>query len=158
MTRGAHLVAVVVLLLVAAPACAGFGDLRADQLSITAPAELAVVQPGFTLEWSTHDLPSSATQFAVLVDRGPMSPGDDVRSLTDDECRRRRGCPDAAYLRAHDIYLTSDHHVAIPTLSISSGLTAQTPHPAHQLVVVALDDRGRRVGEFSASTQVRFDR
>ena len=157
MTRGVHLVAVVVLL-AAASGCAGIADLRADQLSITTPAELAAVQAGFTLEWSTHDLPSSVTQFAVFVDRGPMSPGEDVRSLADDECRHRRGCPDASYLRAHNIYVTADRHVAIPTLPISDGLTAQTPHPAHQLVVVALDGQGRRVGEFSATTQVRADR
>ena len=111
-----------------------------------------------TVEWRVSHLPGDVTQFAVFVDRGPMSPGDDVRALVDDECRRRKGCPDATYLRTRGIYVTSDRQISLPALPTLGGLSAETPLPAHRVVVVALDEHGRRVGEFSATAQFRFER
>ena len=139
-------------------ACTGVSDLRADQLRVVAPSELATVQLPVTVQWRTHELPGSVTQYAVFVDRLPMSPGDDVRSLVDDECRHRRGCPDAAYLHARRIFLTSEQQISLPTLQNLDGLSAETPFPVHQAVVVALDAQGRRVGEFSATARFRFER
>jgi hypothetical protein len=156
--RRAHRVVTAFVLLAALPACTGLGDLRADQLSITAPSSLSTVQVPVTVEWQTQHLPSSVTQYAVFVDRGPMSPGADVRSLVDDGCRRRRGCPDAPYLRTLGIYLTPDLHVSLPSLPTLGGLSAQTAQPVHHVIVVGLDHEGRRVGEFSATSEFRFER
>jgi len=139
-------------------ACSGIGALRADQLSIVTPGELSSVQLPVTLQWRGDHLPASVSQFAVFVDRGPMAPGDDVRSLVDDGCRRRRGCPDPGYLRGLGIYLTSDRSLVVPTLQTLGGLGAETARPVHEAVVVALDQQGRRVGEFSAIARFRFER
>lgn len=156
--RRADRVVIALVLLTSLSACAGLSDLRADQLTITSPSPLSTVQLPVTVEWHAHDLPSSVNQFAVFVDRGPMSPGADVRSLVDDGCRRRRGCPDAPYLRTLGIYLTSDQHLALPSLPSLGGLSAQTSQPVHHVVVVGLDQQGRRVGEFSATSEFRFER
>ena len=139
-------------------ACTGIGSFRADQLSIVTPSELASVQLPVTVQWKGDHLPSSVSQYAVFVDREPMATGDDVRSLVDDACRRRRGCPDDAYLHLRGIYLTSSPSLVLPTLQSAGGLNAETARPVHEATVVALDQQGRRVGEFSATARFRFER
>jgi hypothetical protein len=139
-------------------ACSGIGEFRADQLSIVAPDELSSVQLQVTVQWNGDHLPPSVSQYAVFVDRSPMSPGDDVRSLVDDACRHRRGCPDDAYLHLRGIYLTPNLSLVLPTLQSAGGLNAETARPVHEATVVALDQQGRRVGEFSATARFRFER
>jgi hypothetical protein len=140
------------------PACAGVRELRADQLSIVAPAQLARVELPTTVRWTTKALPDSVSRFAVFVDRGPMAPGGNLRSLADDACRARPGCPDADYLRTLGIYVTDRSSFAIPAVLDVRGAGAHTAHPVHRAVVVALDDHGRRVGGFSAQATFRLDR
>ena len=140
------------------PACAGARELRADQISIVAPAQLARVQLPATVRWRTDGLPDSVKRFAVFVDRGPMAPGRDLRSLADDACRQRPGCPDADYLRTLDIYVTDRPSVVVPAVLDADGVGSHTAHPVHRAVVVALDRHGRRVGGFSAQSTFRFGR
>jgi hypothetical protein len=154
MTRAAALVIAILAL----SSCAGVGELRGDQMTITSPRELAPVTLPLTVEWKARDLPSEATGYAVFVDSVPMAPGHGVRSVVDQACRLRRGCPDAAYLRTIGIYLTSDEKVVIPTLKTAGGIGSRADRPAHQVTVVLVDEDGTRVGGYASTQTFRFER
>ena len=154
MTRAAALI----LAVLAVSSCAGVAELRGDQISITSPRELASVTLPLTVEWKAPDVPDGATGYAVFVDNLPMEPGHGVRSLVDQACRLRRGCPDAAYLRTIGVYLTSDTKVVIPTLKTLGGLGSRVDQPAHQVTVVLVDKDGNRVGGYATTQSFRFER
>jgi len=94
--------ATAVALLAAAllSACAGARELRADRISIVAPAQLARVELPATVRWRTEGLPESVTRFAVFVDRGDRLDRVGHRSNLNVDCAEkpptRRPCRSSA--------------------------------------------------------------
>jgi hypothetical protein len=139
-------------------ACASRAELRGDQISFSSPKELALVSAPFTLRWATHDRPPQAARYGVFVDRPPMKPGDSVRDLFGEQCRATPGCPDEMLLRTLGIYLTPNSEAVISTMPILGGVARRAAHPVHQVTVVYLDRRGRRVGGYAFTTSLRAAR
>jgi hypothetical protein len=144
--------------LAALPSCARVAELRGDQVTITSPRELESVALPFTVEWDVHAVPHEAAGYGVFVDRLPMKPGQDVRALFDESCRRLPACPDEQQLHTIGVYLTADTKVVIPSLVTLGGVGSRTDRPAHELTVVLVDHTGRRIGGYAASATFRFER
>lgn len=104
---------------------------RVRSLEVLSPRDGAVVAPDFLLSWSST---SGRTNYAVVVDAAIPHPGDVVR-------------PDG-------------HRLTVTTTSIRLTLGrartgSPTARPFHTVTVIALDDRGRRVGSAAAVVHVR---
>jgi hypothetical protein len=111
------------------------------------------VAPPFLLSWTTSRHGDGS--YAVFVDRLPVAPGHTLRDVGDQQCRRTAGCPDAAYLAQHRVYVTSSDQVEVPSLPLVSGAAGRAAQPTHTLTVVALDGRGRRRGDASWEVEIR---
>ncbi|MHB8463990.1 MAG: hypothetical protein ACYDH6_15510 [Acidimicrobiales bacterium] len=126
----------------------------ADQrLRITAPAPMAVVSAPFAVTWTTTR--QGDASYALFVDHLPVPPGHSLRDLATDQCKAQPGCPDATYLAAHGVYLTTSDTVDVPTLPTLGGTARRAAHPAHTLTVIALDARGRRRGDAAWALELR---
>ena len=127
-----------------------------SQVTIVSPVEMATVSAPVHLRWRSADLPAG-TRFAVFVDSYPLRPGAGLRSLvpSGDPCLTQPGCPDAAWLRAHGVVLTSAHQVEITDLPTPGGLESQARLPVHQVVIVLVDRSGRRLGDKVYSVEFR---
>jgi hypothetical protein len=118
------------------------------RIDIVAPADRAKVRLPIDIRWRTNGLPVSPAAgpfFAVFVDREPTRPGQSLAVLADDDCRRRPGCPDVAYLEGRHVLVTDRTQVRLDTVPrrTAGGSTDR----AHQATVVLIDREGRRVGE-----------
>jgi hypothetical protein len=145
----------------AAAALAGCADdlqfRRDHRLRFVAPPARAEVTVPFDVAWTMDGRNGS---FAVFVDRSPMDPGEDVESIAQDEdpaCARATTCPDRQWLAEHHIFLTARTRMTIPLLPGDGGRRATAHTRRHELTVVLLDPRGRRIGE-SAWTRVVYSR
>jgi hypothetical protein len=154
-----------------AAGCGGSLPLRQDhRLRIVSPAQDAVVAPPVVVRWRIDrhvfrprpfDGSDDARRgvFAVFVDRAPMPPGRNVDSLADRDavCSVSPGCPDAAWLAEHGVFLTTRPALAFTALPVGSGRRAGAGRRRHVVTVVLLDGRGRRIGE-SAWSRVFYER
>jgi hypothetical protein len=136
--------ALVPLLLASGCAVDGLAFVRDDRLDILAPGTGATVRLPFEVRWSAPDVDAN---YLVLFDRTPMRPNRTLRSLvpSDDHCRSRPNCPDKQWLADHDLYLTSGTSIRVEDLP-----EERTNHRAkdrHEVTIVLIDDRGRRIGE-----------
>ncbi len=121
-----------------------------DRVDIVFPQDRSEVQLPMNVQWDVEGFSGS---FAVFVDRAPQPPGETIKSLfkDDQDCRRRPECPDASYLAAQNIYLTRDKVVSVSQIPDLEG------REFHELTIVLLDFRGRRINEsaFKAEFRVR---
>ncbi|HVF74487.1 MAG TPA: hypothetical protein VM938_05515 [Acidimicrobiales bacterium] len=121
-------------------------DFVADnRVKFLEPAHEAAVTLPVEISWEAEDFDG---MFGVFVDRAPIRPGQDLRSLVphDDElCRRRPDCPDAAWLATKRVYVTESTSVRIEELADRRAGNRQADR--HEVVIVLLDHEGRRVGE-----------
>jgi hypothetical protein len=142
------MVAVVCL---CAQACA-FSVRRDEAVTIVAPADRSSVRLPFTIRWTSR----SDAQYAVFFDRPPMAPGRDVHSLgkDDEACRRRPDCPDEAWLRARNIYVTGANELRVTTLPDTRPENRRRGREDHRAVIVLVDGAGRRAGEGSWSLEL----
>ena len=126
-------------------------------LKIVAPRELALTGVPVTLRWKTSALPGHTTYFAVFIDRAPVEPGQSLRAVgsSDASCRRTPGCPDATYLRAHDVFLTSANQVTIPYLATLGGIAGRDHPPVHRATIILVNAQGERLGEYAYSVEFR---
>lgn len=136
-----------------------------SRLRIVTPAELATVTLPVHLSWRVKDLPTAAVRYAVFVDPGhaapePIHPGQNLRAVAsnDKACLHARGCPDAAYLEAHDIFLTNTQSVTIAYVSDLGGLEKRDPLAVHQATLILISLRGYRVGEYAYTVQFRISK
>lgn len=108
--------------------------------------------------WESRLLPQSASGYAVFVDKAPIHPRQSLRAVAkgDESCLHTRGCPDAAYLRAHDVFLTTATTVTIPYFATLPGAERHDRRPIHEVTVVLVDRSGYRVGEYAYSVQFRL--
>ena len=154
---GCRAVAVTVLIS-GAGGCASQPLWRTDRhVSIVTPQPLQLVSAPMTLSWRTHDLPSSSREFAVFIDRQPIRPGQSLRAIAshDQSCLHTPGCPNAAYLRARNVFLTGATSVSIPYFADVSGIAARDRPSVHQATVILIDASGHRVGEYVYTVQFR---
>lgn len=152
-----RLVCVVAALLLAASACGRELDFARDErVSIVQPDENATVQLPLELSWTAEDFDG---RFAVFVDRSPMRPGKDVRSLVpreDEVCRSNPRCPDENWLSARGVYLTSSPLLVVR--SVPDRRSSDHQADRHEITIVLLDDEGRRQGEGAFIREFRVER
>lgn len=135
-------------------ACAGSPQFSGDGLvRIVQPSELEVVTAPVTLTW--RGTPTDGVRYAVFVDRTPIRPGQNLRSLANESCKRTPGCPDEAYLRERGIILTTQQQAVIPYIAKQSGVGGHAALPAHRATIVLIDADGRRVGEQAYTVEFR---
>jgi len=136
------------------------------RLDITSPKGRKMVTLPLTVRWRMKDFDvtgpdgnadPNAGYFAVFLDRSPMPPGKPLSWLARDDkrCRRIPGCPDEQYFVDRHVYPTSKTEVVLrllPDQGTSSG------HETHEVTVVLLDGRGRRIGEHAWYATFFYDR
>jgi hypothetical protein len=134
----------VPVLLVSGCAVDGLAFVRDDRLDILSPASSATVRLPFEVRWSAPEIDA---RYLVLFDRTPMRPQQTLRSLvpSDDQCRARPGCPDEQWLADHDLYLTSGTSIRVQDLPEER--TTSRAKDRHEVTIVLIDSRGRRIGE-----------
>ena len=129
-----------------------------DRLEFVAPADRAEVTLPVTVRWRVRDFEvgPNAGSFAVFVDRAPQPPGKALAWLArnDRHCRARRGCPDGAWFAERGVY---------PTTATSFTIERLPADPAgrrelHEITVVLIDERGRRVAETGWSLELQVER
>ena len=142
-------IAIVAAVLVATSGC-GFSNLtfrQDDSLRFLSPDDRAEVTLPLTVRWAVEDFEvgPGAGSFAVFVDRAPQPPGKPLEWLArdDDSCRASDGCPDQSWYADRDVYPTTDTELTIEQLPAAS----DDRRELHEVTVVLLDERGRRVGE-----------
>jgi len=136
--------ALVPVLLGSGCAADGLAFVRDERVEILSPSSGATVRLPFEVRWSASDVDA---RYLVLFDRTPMRPNRSLRSLvpSDDQCRARPSCPDERWLADHDLYLTDGTSIRVQDLP-----EERTNHRAkdrHEVTIVLIDDRGRRIGE-----------
>jgi hypothetical protein len=126
--------------LVSAGCTSGLAFRANDDLQITSPVENDVVSVPVDVAWTMEPRPSNVAGFAVYVDRNPQPPGKTIEYFRDDNRSR--------------IYLTKEPTVQITAIEPRNGVARRIEND-HELVVVALDSDGRRIGETVA--RVKFE-
>lgn len=126
-----------------------------DRIRITSPDDRAEVALPVEVRWAARDLPSGA-RFAVFVDRAPQPPGEPLAwfAREDETCRPADGCPSAYYFAQRSIYETEAQRHRIVALAPRRDM-ARGRRDHHEVTVVVLDERGRRVGEAAAFVELR---
>jgi hypothetical protein len=138
---------------------AAYDFVRDERLTISSPADRAEVRLPLTLRWSAKDFRvvgadgsagSDRGRFAVFVDRPPMAAGKTVASVfdDDDDCQETPGCPDASYLERNGVFVTDRQELVLeelPELRRRDGAPDR-----HQVTVVLVNGRDRRIGESAA--------
>ena len=125
---------------------------------VTKPESRATVDPPVILEWTRPSAPEAAraTRFAVLVDRSPQPPGKTVDYVfrNDRACLDAKACRSQNFLNSRGIYLSADSSYRLPTI----GRRLDAPkglEDLHEVSIVPLDERGRRIGGSSAFVEFR---
>lgn len=156
MTRMAALCAALAALSLAG--CAdGLRFEKDDRLRFIEPGEGAEVATPLRLRWTVEgfrpagrDGSSSPRRglFAVFVDRSPVAPGEPVEAVAREDplCERAPGCPDEAWLADRGVHVTAKTELLLPALPDDGGVRADDGR-RHEITVVLLDGRGRRIGE-----------
>lgn len=158
----------LVCLAVLAGACVpqGLALVQDDRLEFLTPVARSTVGQPVTIRWRVHDFritgrdgraEPDAGYFGVFVDTNPVPPGKPLSWIARDDrrCRSIPGCPDATYLADHRTYATSETSF---TLSVLPDLDTYSGHELHEVTVVLLDGRGRRIGESAWYVDFYFDR
>jgi hypothetical protein len=130
----------------------GMRDPGASAITITAPGAMAGAATPLTVRWRSSITPSGG--FAVFVDRAPMRPGRDLRSIVrrenDKACLQRPACPDATWLGARGIYVVDGRAVTIPTVEVPADGKGGG---VHKVSVVALGRSARRTDDAGATVE-----
>lgn len=124
-----------------------------ERVSFVEPGDRDEVEVPLEVRWRATDLPLG-TSYAVFVDRAPQPPGKTVAWLfrDDDACERDPSCPNEEFLAVRDIYLTREPRLTIERLRDQQ---EGTRREFHEITVVLLDAKGRRIGESAFSREVQ---
>ena len=145
-----HVLLGVLGLALLATSCAS-GDLafvQDERLEILEPPQRVKVTLPVTVRWRIEGFESTgedgrsdptAGSFAVFVNRTPVPPGEPLSWLAreDRRCKAIPGCPDEVYLADRNAY---------------------KGHETHEVTIVLLDGRGRRIGESAWHVTFFYDR
>jgi hypothetical protein len=153
-------------LLVFIAACSGIAFREDKRVTISSPKDRATVTLPTRVQWTVSDFDAVGLDgsndpkrgvFAVFVDRAPMSPGKDLRSLAegDTHCRTPE-CPDDAWFRQHFVFIAKDTLLALNALP---DLRDRPVGPdKHELTVVLVNGRGSRIGESAFAIEFYVNR
>lgn len=152
-TRRAAVPAVVLCLVLGACGTNGLAFSKDAHLDVVSPAPRAKVHLPVRISWRTSGpVGSGGPYFAVFLDRAPVRPGQSLRSVADETCNRTPGCPDAAYLRDRNVFVTKDTSITVDAVPKHSGQRTGASDE-HEAVVVPVDAQGRRIGESAHAVQ-----
>ena len=126
------------------PCLAGCGAdaylfVQSDDLTITTPTSNAQVALPLLVRWRVANL--APAQYAVYIDATPMGPGQGVDDRAQDKSQ---------------LVLTAAGQVILDKLPTKPGVDAAERNQ-HEIVVVALDASGRRIGEEAAYVDVQVN-
>jgi hypothetical protein len=150
------------------PAC-GTSDLEFrldDRVEIIEPSDREVVRIPIDIRWSVENFeitgPSQradedAGYFGLFVDGSPQAPGETIESLfaDDESCNDVPGCPDEQFLAGRDIFKTTQTSFTIRNLPDTE---EGERRELHEVTIVLLDGRGRRIGESAYTVEFRVER
>ena len=157
MIRTAALAAVIASV---ASACSlsGLSFRQDDRLTFVAPEDRAEVTLPLTVRWSVDDFEvgPGAGSFAVFVDRAPQPPGKPLEHLArdDESCELSPTCPDDQWYADRYVFPTTQTQLRLERLPARS----DDRREFHEVTVVLLDDRGRRVGETAWTLEFQVKR
>ena len=112
---------------------------QSDDLTITTPSSNAQVALPLLVRWHVKNIPASS--YAVYIDATPMGPGQGIDDRAQDKSQ---------------LILTTAGQVILDKLPTKPGVDAAERNQ-HEIVVVALDASGRRIGEEAAYIDVQVD-
>lgn len=160
-------VAVVVLGLVLSGCSASGLNFREDRrLTILEPGDMETVSLPFTVRWRIDgfdviDAPDGSDdhdrgRFAVFVDRSPMPPGKglDWLARNDDGCRDNPDCPNEKWLRDRGVRVLSATEITFDSMRVNDS----QGRDRHEVTIVLLDGRDRRIGEAAFGVEFVVDR
>lgn len=154
----------------AIPACTLQGAFVEDQrVEIVRPQDRAEVELPLAVQWTAEDFvitppDGSASDdrgyFAILIDRAPMPPGEDLESLAegDLECQENPKCPDRRWFASHGVYYTTATSFEIENLVDSRPEERPEAPDRHEVTIVLLNGRGERIGETAFSVEFDINR
>lgn len=152
----AALIVMAVALVASGCAVHGLAFRTDDRVAIVAPHAESTVALPLTLRWNVKSLPDLGaavsgrpTGFAVFVDRQPIRPGQTLRSVADDQCKRTPGCPDASWLADRYIFTTTSTSLRIDGVPADNQGERFGRGHGHEATIVLVDSGGRRIGESS---------
>jgi hypothetical protein len=135
------------------------------RLHFTAPRNRAFVTLPLTLKWSIDRFQVAPAgsgpprrdvgYFAVFVDASPIKPGATMREVAqgDGSCLAQPSCPDAQYLHDRQVYTTTDSSLVLQTVQPPA---VHERTELHEVVIILMDTRGRRIGEAAWYLQFRM--
>jgi hypothetical protein len=131
----------------------GLSFVRDESVEIVAPQDRSKVRLPFDVRWTADEVGNGS--FGVFVDRAPQPPDETLAwfARDDEQCRANPGCPDDAYFTSRNIYRTSGNQVTVDRLLETRAEDEQRYRDLHEVVVVLLDERGRRIGESAFSVE-----
>lgn len=146
--------AVAVCALLGACGTSGLAFSQDNHLQVLSPAQRAHVHLPLQIHWRATgpDASAGGNYFAVFLDRAPVQPGQSLRAVADDTCNRTPGCPDAAYLRDRNVFVTKGTSITVDAVPKQSGQRTGASDQ-HEAVVVPVDAQGRRIGESAHAVQ-----
>lgn len=151
-----RLAAIVLIALLPGCSVNGLNLRQDDRVSIVAPEDRSDVDLPVTVRWTARDFDGT---YAVFVDRSPVPPGRtlDWLARNDDVCRQTKGCPDTTWFADRNVLRTTSNSVTIDRLPDTA---RDNRRDRHEVTVVLLDQKGRRIGEsaFRVEFQVRRGR
>jgi hypothetical protein len=160
-------IAVVVAVLLTGCTTSGLSLVRDERVTIKAPIDRAKVRLPVTVEWTVKEFdvtgPTPAARkdagyFGVFVDQAPQPPGKPLAWVAhnDKSCTTVPGCPGAQYLADKEIFTTRATRFVVSQVRDFTSAERQQRREFHQVTIVLLDGRSRRIGEsaFSVEFQV----
>ena len=147
-----RLLAVLLVLMTAACTTNGLALRKDHRVHIVSPRSQDTVRLPLDLRWTARGLPD-ATRFVVFVDRRPMKPGGTLRSLADDTCKQTPGCPNDAWLRERDVFVTDRNSLRLENVPADNEGERFGRGHGHEVTIVLLGPDGKRMGETSFASQ-----
>jgi len=119
---------------------------------VTLPVTVSwTMSPDFVLTGLDGSATHDTGLFAVLVDVDAPPPGEglDWFSRDDANCQRLADCPSADWFRERGVFATTDTRLVLDAVRPLRGVETTRQRDFHEVTVVLLDGRGRRIGESS---------
>ena len=131
---------------------------KGSEFRILTPKSAATVTLPLEVSWSDTGAAAHGDRFAVFLDQGPISPGENLENLLPNTCKQNPLCKSASYLTSLNVYITSHHSLVLDGLP-DGGVTGQTTgRETHSVTVVVINRAGTRVGEEFAAIDFVYDR
>jgi len=151
-------VAIAVCVLASSCSATGIAFRQDKRLTFVQPDDREKVSLPITIEWEVRDFAvgRGAGSFAVFVDRSPQPPRKTLEWLArnDDACQVADDCPDESWFAERGVYRTTDTEFTIEQLPV----LVEGRRDMHEITVVLLDERGRRVAETAFTRRFEVER